>query len=38
MWDGLGEVVGKRQRAALMNELVRRYLAGEPMPPRPDRD
>lgn len=32
LWDQLGETVGGRQRNAAINELVRRFLAGEPMP------
>ncbi|WP_433078826.1 hypothetical protein ACQP1P_38465 [Dactylosporangium sp. CA-052675] len=35
LWDQLGEAVGDRRRSALISDLVRRYLAGEPMPPRP---
>lgn len=35
LWDQLGEAVGARSRSAVVSDLVRRYLAGEPMPDRP---
>lgn len=35
LWQRLGEVVGERNRNAVISELIRRYLAGEPMPERP---
>ena len=34
LWDQLGEAVGERQRSAVVSDLIRRYLAGEPMPKR----
>lgn len=35
LWDRLGAVAGERGRSAIISDLIRRYLAGEPMPPRP---
>lgn len=34
LWDQLGEAAGGRSRSEVLNDLVRRYLAGEPMPER----
>lgn len=34
LWAQLGEAVGERRRSAVISDLIRRYLAGEPMPPR----
>jgi hypothetical protein len=35
LWDRLGEAVGDRRRSAIVSDLIRRYLDGEPMPERP---
>lgn len=35
LWDQLGEAVGERQRSAVISDLIRRFLSGEPMPKRP---
>jgi hypothetical protein len=34
LWQQLAGAVGPRGRSALVSDLIRRYLAGEPMPPR----
>lgn len=35
LWARLGEAVGERRRNAVVSDLIRRFLDGEPMPERP---
>ena len=32
LWERLGEKVGTRERSRVISELVRRFVAGKPMP------
>lgn len=34
LWERLGDAVGERHRTATINDLVRRFLEGKPMPKR----
>jgi len=36
LWQQFGDLVGPRQRSAVIRDLIRRYVAGEPMPLRPE--
>jgi hypothetical protein len=35
LWEQLGEVANGRPRSEVINDLVKAYLAGQPMPDRP---
>lgn len=37
LWTRLGDAVGERNRSAVLSDLIRRFLDGEPMPERPQR-